>query len=432
MDALCFRVSSSRQITENQFQDLLEVAEKDASGRDWNHIRHLLSQVLHQEQTGDSPERGHNLRGARRELVEELATQGIHVEQGMSGRTGARRRPVLDRMKHDAAQGRFDRLLVWRVSWLGKDLREVLTTVYQLVELGVTVLPVKSRAGPVTSIMGRLLGEIQTWFSEMENSQRSDSIRAGQALARAGGPADWPTKSSFPAGPGHGTSRSRPELAPHRTPLRRGSGSRSSCLPVGHGSTAEVTVDVADFGCAANTGEGESTFMDETAQLQIAELTRMGTEELRRRYHEVFCEEPRTAHKQHLVRRIAWRLQALSEGEVSERARRRALEIATDADVQTKLLSQLPPLGRTRGEARRTGRDVRLPVGTLLSRAYHGRTVVAKVLGEGFEYEGQRYGSLSAVARPATGTRCNGRVFFGLAQRGEDAQYEKGQGRAAR
>jgi hypothetical protein len=39
------------------------------------------------------------------------------------------------------------------------------------------------------------------------------------------------------------------------------------------------------------------------------------------------------------------------------------------------------------------------------------------VLAEGFAYEGQRYESLSAVARAITGTRWNGLLFFGLAKR---------------
>jgi hypothetical protein len=42
MDALYFRVSSERQTTENQFEDLLQVAEKDDSGRDWSQIRQSL------------------------------------------------------------------------------------------------------------------------------------------------------------------------------------------------------------------------------------------------------------------------------------------------------------------------------------------------------------------------------------------------------
>ena len=60
----------------------------------------------------------------------------------------------------------------------------------------------------------------------------------------------------------------------------------------------------------------------------------------------------------------------------------------------------------------------RLPVaGTVLRRVYQERTVEVKVLAEGFEYEGQRYESLSAVARVITGTRWNGLLFFGLTKR---------------
>ena len=43
MDALYFRVSSERQTTQNQFDDLLHVAEKDGSARDWNRIMEMIS-----------------------------------------------------------------------------------------------------------------------------------------------------------------------------------------------------------------------------------------------------------------------------------------------------------------------------------------------------------------------------------------------------
>jgi hypothetical protein len=49
--------------------------------------------------------------------------------------------------------------------------------------------------------------------------------------------------------------------------------------------------------------------------------------------------------------------------------------------------------------------------------------VVVKILTDGFEYEGRRYASLSAVARAATGTRWNGWLFFGLTPRGERKRH---------
>ena len=53
MDALYFRVSSERQTTQNQFDDLLQVAEKDGSGRDWNRIMEMISRcVIEEHPTG--------------------------------------------------------------------------------------------------------------------------------------------------------------------------------------------------------------------------------------------------------------------------------------------------------------------------------------------------------------------------------------------
>lgn|GEM_PF-6251861 len=65
-------------------------------------------------------------------------------------------------------------------------------------------------------------------------------------------------------------------------------------------------------------------------------MGRMTVGELRAKYREVFGEESRSNHKQFLFRRIAWRVQALAEGGLSERARRRALEIASDADLRIR------------------------------------------------------------------------------------------------
>jgi hypothetical protein len=160
----------------------------------------------------------------------------------------------------------------------------------------------------------------------------------------------------------------------------------------------------------------ESTVTDEWIYAEIERLERMHIPALRERYREVFGEDSTTTHKPHLVRRIAWRLQVLAQGDLSERARRRALEIAHDADLKT----QVPSGWGAVKPAQRRRREVRLPVaGTVLRRVYRDRTVVVKVLSDGFEYQGQHYGSLSAVARAATGTRWNGLLFFGLVKRGK-------------
>ena len=67
---------------------------------------------------------------------------------------------------------------------------------------------------------------------------------------------------------------------------------------------------------------------------EVAALRRCTAAELRKRYAEVFGEETRSRHKEYLLRRIAWRLQARAEGGLSERARRRAAKLAADSDVR--------------------------------------------------------------------------------------------------
>src|SRR5450759_2957866 len=68
---------------------------------------------------------------------------------------------------------------------------------------------------------------------------------------------------------------------------------------------------------------------------ELGALKRMTPAELRVKYREAYGEESRSGHKEWLVKRIIWRLQALAEGDLSERARRRTLELANDADLRT-------------------------------------------------------------------------------------------------
>jgi len=160
--------------------------------------------------------------------------------------------------------------------------------------------------------------------------------------------------------------------------------------------------------------------MDEWVYTEVERLRGLRIPELRVRYREVFGEDARTAHKQHLVRQIAWRLQVQALGDLSERARQRALEIANDADLKKQVPANWETSGSAVPAAGRKPQAGRIPAaGTVLQRVYRERTVVVKILSEGFEYEGRRYGSLSAVARAATGTRWNGLLFFGLTERGK-------------
>ena len=159
---------------------------------------------------------------------------------------------------------------------------------------------------------------------------------------------------------------------------------------------------------------------------ELARLPRLGVADLRRRYLDLFGETTQVGNKAWLVKRIAWRLQALAEGDLSERARQRAAELACDADLrmspprETAGAAAAPAPERTATKPLRLQQDDRLPPpGTVLARRYRGETLQVKVLADGFEFEGRVYPSLSAAARSITGSHCNGYLFFNLGGKGE-------------
>ena len=147
---------------------------------------------------------------------------------------------------------------------------------------------------------------------------------------------------------------------------------------------------------------------------EAAALQRLTVPQLRQRYAEVYAETTNAGNRPWLVKRILWRLQALAEGDLSERARQRAQELACDADLRLNPPKSLTlPIPAPPPSSPRLQSDDRLPPpGTILARPYKGRTLQVQVLTEGFAFEGNVYPSLSAVAKAATGSHCNGYLFF--------------------
>ena len=155
---------------------------------------------------------------------------------------------------------------------------------------------------------------------------------------------------------------------------------------------------------------------------EVASLQGMTVTELRAKYETVFGEAARSHNKDHLLKRIAWRIQALAEGDLSERARHRAAELANDADLRTTAPKRptTPQPGRTKQATFRVSHHDRLPMpGAVITREYKGRAIVVTVLPKGFEYDGHIYRSLTAVAKAVTGTHWNGYHFFGLTRNKE-------------
>ena len=159
--------------------------------------------------------------------------------------------------------------------------------------------------------------------------------------------------------------------------------------------------------------------MDNAVLMEIESLRRASLAGLREKFREVFQEETSSRHREHLFRRIAWRLQALAEGDLTERAITRAKKIAQDADLRKVAPEDFFSLDGNSIQTTRAGsrrqQDNRLPLpGAMLRRKWKGRTILVEVLATGFRYENQQYSSLSAVALAVTGTRWNGLAFFGL------------------
>jgi len=122
---------------------------------------------------------------------------------------------------------------------------------------------------------------------------------------------------------------------------------------------------------------------------ELRELTIMTPVELADRYELLFGHPPRIKNRQWLWKRIAWRVLPLDE-------RRRT--------VKGRLWPAVPASAPKPG--------------TVLARTWKGREIRVEVTENGYLYESEVYRSLSAVARAVTGSRWNGRLFFGLTQRG--------------
>lgn len=154
----------------------------------------------------------------------------------------------------------------------------------------------------------------------------------------------------------------------------------------------------------------ESRFSEELTRLE-----RLSVAELQSHYRQVWGEGTRNRHRVWLIRRILWRQQALAEGDLSQRARARATELANDADLRV-LAPRAPRVHATLVRAPAKSVDRRLPPpGAVIVRDYKGQRLQVEVLPQGFRFDGRDYASLSAVAKAITGSHCNGFYFFRLA-----------------
>jgi hypothetical protein len=137
---------------------------------------------------------------------------------------------------------------------------------------------------------------------------------------------------------------------------------------------------------------------------QVAELPTLPTPKLKAMWRELTGTEPPPYNRTFLVKRLAYRIQELAFGGLSVQAERRLDDLIDELD----------------GKKKPKSKDMTAPiVGTKLIREWQGVMQEVTALADGFEWQGRRYQSLSAVARAITGTRWNGPLFFGLRKHGK-------------
>ena len=159
--------------------------------------------------------------------------------------------------------------------------------------------------------------------------------------------------------------------------------------------------------------------------MDVQTVSKLDPAGLHKLHRELFGSDLPMPNAEHLRRKIVWHVQAQAEGGLPEAARQRALAIARNSQLRVRNGGS-----PSRGQAVSTAQhavttrispthDSRLPMpGSLLVKDFKGQTIVVKVLDAGFEYDGRRFASLSAVAKEITGTKWNGFLFFGLIKEG--------------
>ena len=169
-------------------------------------------------------------------------------------------------------------------------------------------------------------------------------------------------------------------------------------------------------------------FVVSTGKVDLERLARCGPQELQKIYRKLFGHNAPAGSSQYARRKIAWQVQADREGGLPESARQHALVIAQDARLRVRITANLHrrSVGAALDHSVTThvvsDHDSRLPMpGSVLVKKYKDQNIIVKVLTVGFEYDGRRFDSLSAIAKEITGTKWNGFLFFGLVKEARHA-----------
>ena len=160
--------------------------------------------------------------------------------------------------------------------------------------------------------------------------------------------------------------------------------------------------------------------METSVIRQIQRLRQMSVGELQIEWQKLCGEPTRSRNRDYLWKRLAWRVQELAHGGLSERAHQRIDELSPDAFVRVRTPAQCAHEADPAPEQKppRPVRDPRLPApGTVIVKQYKGQELRLVAHDDHFELDGHSFRSLSEAARHVTGARWNGWLFWGLKER---------------
>lgn len=140
--------------------------------------------------------------------------------------------------------------------------------------------------------------------------------------------------------------------------------------------------------------------MPDTVLAQLAALKTTPIADLKQKWRDLFDREPPPYNRRFLENRLAYRIQELAYGGLTEETFERLEALADELEGKKP--------------KRRNTLETKPIAGTRLIREWKGKEHCVTVRHDDFEYQGRPYKSLSAIARHITGTRWNGLVFFGL------------------
>jgi len=149
--------------------------------------------------------------------------------------------------------------------------------------------------------------------------------------------------------------------------------------------------------------------MNKSVLYEVSELSSLSCDELKARWRALHSTEPPSHNRSHLIKRLAYKIQENSFGGLTK----------SSADAMDRVLDVhgYDSSGARQEQSHKKSMPKKnVPItGTRMVREWNGRVHEVVAADGGFEYQGRRYRSLTAVAKEITGTHWNGRAFFGVA-----------------